>query len=117
MNKGFNKFGKNGHNAPHKESHQTHNRMVTDPVNENSLTPGEQKTAMKILIFLTDKRDGRTKGRTCVNGSTQRSRTSKDEASSPKDATESMLLNAAMQAKEERDAMTIDVPNAFRQKV
>ena len=40
---------------------------------------------------------------------------SKDETSIPTSATESMLLTAAMEAKEERDVMTLDVHNAFLQ--
>ena len=42
---------------------------------------------------------------------------SKDEASSPTAATESAFLNAAMEAKEERDAMTLGTPNVFLQAI
>ena len=71
-----------GHNAAHKESHQTHNHIVFKPVDVNSLTPEEWKKDMQSQMFLTEKRNGNTKGRTCTNGSTQRSHMSRDEASS-----------------------------------
>ena len=45
----------------------------------------------------------------------QQSHVSKHEASSPTAATESMLLNEAMEAKEERDVRTLDIPNSFLQ--
>ena len=70
---------------------------------------------MESLMFLSEKRDGSAKGRTCANGSTQRSCASKDEASSPAAATEYVLLTAAVEVKEERDVMTLDTPNAFLQ--
>tara|TARA_B110000116_G_scaffold23331_1_gene17939 strand:- start:29 stop:655 length:627 start_codon:yes stop_codon:yes gene_type:complete len=115
LNKGLKKFGNKGRDAAYKELHQIHNRIVFKPVDVNSLTPEERKKAMESLMFLTEKRDGSIKGRTCANGSTQRSYISKDEASSPTAATESILLTTAIEAKEERDVMTLDMPNAFLQ--
>jgi len=67
------------------------------------------------LIFLTEKRDGRIKGRTCANGSTQRAYTERDEAASPMAMTESILITATIDAKQNRDVMTADIPNAFIQ--
>ena len=64
-------------------------------------------------MFLTEKRNETIKGRTCANRSTQRSHVSKDEARSPTASIESMLLAAAIQPKEERDVVTLDIPNAF----
>jgi len=115
LNKGLKKFGNKGRDAAYKELHQIHNRIVFKPVDVNSLTTEERKKAMESLMFLTEKRDGSIKGRTCANGSTQRSYISKDEASSPTAATESILLTTAIEAKEERDVMTLDIPNAFLQ--
>ena len=62
-----------------------------------------------------EKRDGRIKARTCADGSTQRAYTRKEEVASPTVLTESVLLTAAIEAKENRDVMTIDIPNAFIQ--
>ena len=92
-----------------------HDHIVLKPVNVNSLTPEERKKSMESLMFLTEKRNGTMKGRNDANESTQRSCMSKDEASSPTAAIGSMLLTASIEAKEERDLMTLDVPNAFLQ--
>ena len=40
---------------------------------------------------------------------------SKDEAASPTTATDSVLLTGTIEAKQERDVMSLDVPNAFVQ--
>ena len=70
---------------------------------------------MESLIFLTKKRDGRVKARVCANGSTQRSYIPKDDASSSTAATESMSITGVIEAKQKRDVMTLDIPNAFVQ--
>ena len=70
---------------------------------------------MESLIFLTEKRDGRVKARVCANGSTQRSYIHKDDASSPTAATESILITGVIEAKQKRDVMILNIPNAFVQ--
>jgi hypothetical protein len=75
----------------------------------------EKRRAMESLIFLVEKRDGRIKARTCANGSTQRSYMSKEDAASPTVSTESILLTATIDARQGRDVMTVDIPNAFVQ--
>jgi hypothetical protein len=70
---------------------------------------------MESLIFLVEKRDGSVKGRTCANGSTQRKYMDRDEAASPTASTESILITATIDAKQNRDIMTADIPNAFVQ--
>jgi hypothetical protein len=70
---------------------------------------------MESLIFLVEKRDGRVKARTCANGSTQRAYTERDDAASPTALTVSIVITATIDAKQNRDVMTADVPNAFVQ--
>jgi hypothetical protein len=79
------------------------------------MTQLEKKRAMESLIFLVEKRDGRVKARTCANGSTQRDYISKEDAASPTVATESILITATVEAKENRDVMSADLPHAFIQ--
>ena len=69
LNKGTKKFGVKGKQAAYKEMRQLHARIVFTPVRVESLTAKERKIAMESLIFLIEKRDGRVKARTCVNGS------------------------------------------------
>jgi hypothetical protein len=79
------------------------------------MTQLERKRAMESLIFLVEKRDGRVKARTCANGSTQRAYMERDDAASPTAMTESILITATIDAKQKRDVMTADIPNAFVQ--
>ncbi|KAL7571930.1 hypothetical protein ACA910_006562 [Epithemia clementina (nom. ined.)] len=70
---------------------------------------------MESLIFLTEKRDGSIKGRTCANGSVQRQWMDRKETASPTVATEAILLTVMVDAHESRDVMIADIPNAFTQ--
>jgi hypothetical protein len=92
---------------------QLHERGEFMPVDISTLSLQEKTRAMDSLIFLTEKRDGRIKARTCANGSTQRIYTNKEDAASPTAMTESILLTS--EAKEKGDVMTVDIPNAFVQ--
>ena len=70
---------------------------------------------MNSLIFLTEKRDGTIKARACANGSTQRAYIDKHDAASPTVSTEALLTTAVIDAKQNRDVITLDIPNAFVQ--
>ena len=48
---------------------QIHRRGICEPVLKKDLTKEEIIRIMESLMFLKEKRDGRTKARTCVNGS------------------------------------------------
>ena len=67
------------------------------------------------LMFLTEKRDGSVKGRMVYNGKPTREWLSKDDAASPTASLEAIMLTAVIDAKEGRDVMTADIPNAFIQ--
>ncbi|MGC8483971.1 MAG: hypothetical protein ACP5OE_10060, partial [Thermodesulfobium sp.] len=66
-------------------------------------------------MFLTEKRDKSIKGRMVYNGKPTREWLSREDAASPTVALESIMLTAIVDAKEKRDVMTADVPNAFIQ--
>ena len=70
---------------------------------------------MSSLIFLTEKRDGTIKARACANGSTQRSYINKEEATSPTISTEAILTTVVIDVKQNRDVITLDIPNIFVQ--
>mmetsp|Transcript_11837 Transcript_11837/g.17121 ORF Transcript_11837/g.17121 Transcript_11837/m.17121 type:complete len:448 (-) Transcript_11837:440-1783(-) len=94
---------------------QLHYCTVWEPINVNKLTPQELKKSLDSLIFLTEKRDRKIKACTCANGSTQRPYTLKEESTSPTTMTESLLLTSVIDAEENCDVMTLDIPNAFVQ--
>ena len=115
LNKGLKKFGDRGKDAAQKEMKQLHDRIVFEPILISEMTTSERKRAMESLIFLTEKRDGTVKARTCANGSTQREYIPREEATSPTAATEAILITGVLDAKQGRDVMTLDIPNAFVQ--
>ena len=74
------------------------------------------QSAFRILeshLFLKQKRDGTVKGRTVAGGNKQRDYIGKEEASSPTVSTEAVVLTSVIEASEDRDVATIDIPNAF----
>jgi hypothetical protein len=113
--KGLKKFGGEGRQAAYKEMKQLHDRVVFKPIKVSELTEQEKRRAMESLIFLVQKRDGSVKGRTCANGSTQREYMDREEAASPTAMTESIIITGVVDAKQHRDVMTADIPNAFVQ--
>ncbi|KAI2512474.1 Reverse transcriptase (RNA-dependent DNA polymerase) [Fragilaria crotonensis] len=113
--KGLKKFGHKGREAAYKEMKQLHERVVFKPIKIAELTEQERQRAMESLIFLVEKRDGTIKGRTCANGSTQREYMDREEAASPTAMTESIIITGVIDAKQCRDIMTADIPNAFVQ--
>jgi hypothetical protein len=115
LNQGLKKFGEQGRKAAHKEMKQLHDRVVFKPIHIKDMTALERKRAMESLIFLAEKRDGIIKARTCANGSTQRGYIAREEATSPTAATDAILITGVIDAKQGRDVMTLDVPNAFVQ--
>ena len=94
---------------------QLHDRVVFEPIRIEDLTEIEKRRAMESLIFLVEKRDKCIKGRACANGSSQREYMERDEAASPTTMTESVMITATIDAKQNRDVMTADITNAFVQ--
>ena len=115
LKKGLKVFGQKGKEGAYKEMNQLHNRIVFELVRLQDITKEEIDKAMESLIFLAEKRDGTIKGRMCANGSTQREYIPKEAASSPTVAKESVLITGVVEAKQRRDVMTLDIPNAFVQ--
>ena len=66
-------------------------------------------------LFLKEKRSGEIKGRTMAGGNKQRDHVSKEDASLPTVATESVLLTCIIGAEEGGDVAVMDIPNAFIQ--
>ena len=115
LQKGIKKFQQRGFDAAKGEMQQLHDRNCWEPIHLNSLTPSEREKALESLIFLVEKKDGKIKARHCANGSKQRNWMSSEDAMSPTVMTDSVLLTATIEAEEERDVATFDIPNAFIQ--
>ncbi len=97
------------------ELQQLHDRKVLEPKDADNLTQEEKKAALHYLMFLKKKRCGPIKGRRCADGRKQHVYTSKEDASSPTVAIEALMLSCVIDAKENRDVATVDIPGAFMQ--
>jgi hypothetical protein len=115
LKRGLKEFGNDGVVALGKEMEQLHTRKVAKPVDGTHLTRDEKRASLRYLVFLTKKRCGRIKARGCADGRKQRETTSKEEASAPTVAIESVMLSATIDALEGRDVATVDIPGAFMQ--
>jgi hypothetical protein len=115
LKRGLKEFGVSGIEALGKEVGQLHTRKVAKPVDSRTLTRAEKQAALRYLMFLTKKRCGRIKARGCADGRKQRASTKKEDASAPTVAIESVMLSATIDATEERDVATVDIPGAFMQ--
>jgi hypothetical protein len=115
LNKGIYKFGEKGQQAAHAEMKQLKDQKCFIPIDKTILNATERKRAIESLNFLTEKKDGTIKARHCANGSTERSYITREEASSPTVSTDSTTMTAVIDAEEEREVATCDIPNAFIQ--
>ena len=113
VSKGLRIFGEKGTNAVLTGLKQLHDKHVMEPLHGNQLTRKEKSAALQYLMFLKQKRSGKIKGRGCADGRKQRLYMDKDEVSSPTISTESLLLTCMIDAMEERDVSTVDIPGAF----
>ena len=111
--KGLKTFGEAGANAIVDEMQQLEYRDVLEPVHRSELTPGQRRKALRYLMYLKQKRCGRIKARGCADGRKQRIYKTKEETSSPTISTEALFLTAAIDAKEKRHVITVDIPGAF----
>jgi hypothetical protein len=115
MQKGLKDFGNKGHEASKKEIDQLHKRTCFAPLKVEEMKPSERKKAQMALMFLTEKRDKSVKGRMVYNRKPTREWLLRKDAASPTAALESIMITGVIEAKEERDLMTCNIPNAFIQ--
>ena len=115
LKKGIEKFKDKGYESAKGEMAQLHERNCWKPIKVSGMTASEKRKALESLIFLVEKKSGKIKSRHCANGSKQRTWMNGDETSSPTVMTESVLLTSTIEAEENRDIATFDIPNAFIQ--
>ena len=112
---GLKQWGDKAETAVKSEMKQLHMRNTFKPKHRHELTEIQRQMVLESHMFLKEKRDGKIKGRTVAGGNKQRDYISKEDASSPTVATESVLLTCIIDAEEERDVAVADIPNAFIQ--
>jgi hypothetical protein len=114
LKRGLQEWGEKAHLAAESEMKQLHFRNTFKPLHWKDLSRPNASPFWSHICF-KEKRDGSIKGRTVAGGNKQRDYISKDDASSPTVATESVLLSCIIDAEEGRDVAVIDIPNAFIQ--
>jgi hypothetical protein len=97
---GLKHFGERGETAVSKDLAQFNVYDVFEPLYADKLSDKDKSKALTSLIFLKEKRDGKIKARSCVNGSVQREHVTKEEAAAPTVALESVFVTATIDAKE-----------------
>ena len=115
LKSGLREWGDRARVAAHNEMKQLHLRNTFRPKHWRELNAIQRQTVLESHMFLKEKRDEKIKGRTVAGGNKQRDFISKEDASSPTVATESVLLTCVIDAQEGRDVAVIDIPNAFIQ--
>jgi hypothetical protein len=82
-------WGNKTHTAARNEMKQLHMRDTFKPMHWRELSHTQRQMVLESHMFLKEKRNGKTKGRTVAGGNKQRGYISKEDASSPAVATES----------------------------
>jgi len=111
--KGIKLFGATAVAAMFKEYKQLDDLEVLGRLNPESLTHEQKHNALRAVNLIKIKRDGKVKGRTCADGSTQRKYVPREEASSPTLSLEALMAILLINAYEERDTAIFDVPGAY----
>ena len=115
INKGIKQFGDQAVKSLEKEMGQMNMRGAFEPIKYENWEDKNKKKIIESLIFITEKQDGTIKSRFCADGRKQQDWLSKEDTSSPTASLELLMILAAIDAKEQRNVITIDIPNAFIQ--
>ena len=92
---------------------QMHDLQAFFPRDPATMTREQRRNALSSLIFLKEKASGEIKSRTCINGAPQRAYINKEDAASPTVTTDGVFITGAINAHENRDVATMDLPGAF----
>ena len=86
LKKGIKLFGDKAEDTTTTELRAIHDMGTYEPLDTSKLTREEKRDAFESLLFITEKKDGRVKGRKCAIGSKQRTYDGYDKSagSSPK---------------------------------
>ena len=108
-------FGKKGIEASKAELTQMHQQICFMLESVKNLSELEYKRMIRGLMILTQKCNGKAKGRLAYNGKPTQTWISREEVSSPTASQEGTYLTSAVNAHERRDVMSVELPNAYIQ--
>jgi hypothetical protein len=108
-------FGDVGETAAMTKLTQLHTYETYHPVHANSLSPDKCRQALSSLMNIVEKQDGRVQAHACADGSKEWCQLGykKEDGASPTVATDSIMITATIDAYEQRNVATIDIPGAF----
>jgi hypothetical protein len=110
---GIKKHGQKAIDAMLKEFCQLDDKSVFTAVDATKLSSTQKFAALRAINLIKEKRDGVLKGRSCADGSSQRSLYTKEQSASPTVSTDALMLSLMVDAKERRDVATADVVGAY----
>jgi Reverse transcriptase (RNA-dependent DNA polymerase)/Zinc knuckle len=110
---GIKKHGQKAIDALLVEFGQLREKEVLKPVDVTTLTDEQKASALPAVNLIKEKRDGKIKGRTCADGSSQRALYPREETASPTMSNEALFLSLMIDAKEHRDVGIADVQGAY----
>ena len=82
-------------------------------VHRDTLTAKQLKSILRTLLFIKEKRDGRLKGRCCIDGRPQAFLEQSEDPFSPTVSTETFFVSTIIDSHEERDVATADIEGAY----
>ncbi len=110
-------WGKDAKAAVEAEAKQLNWRNSFRPVHWKDVDKERCMQIFELHVLMKKKRTGLIKAHKVAGGNKQRDFISKENASSPTVAMESVLLTSLVDAQENRDVTSVDIPNAFIQTV
>ena len=111
--RGIRQFGQRAIDALSAELKQLDTLNILKGGEYGTITAKQMKGPLRTVQLIKEKKDGRIKGCTCMNGSFQRSYSAEEDASSPTVSTKALLLTAAIDAAESRFVATSDITGVF----
>ena len=114
--KGMQLFGEPGRKAVVAELRDNLiNRGCVRMLGKDEVTSKIKSMTLSYLMFLKQKQSGKKKARGCVDGRPQREYISKDKCRSPTVSLYALMASCVMDAIDEREVITVDIPGAFLQ--
>jgi len=110
---GIKMYGERAIDAMAKEYSQLEELKVFEPIQKKKLTRELRRNALQVIDLIKEKRCGRIKGRTVVDGRGQRGNYSKSETSSSALTLEAFVATLTVDALENRDVAVADIAGAF----
>ena len=113
LKRGLKELGDRAEKGVIKELFQFVEKDVLRPDSIEKLTKEKMWRAFRSIMLVKEKRDGTVKGRGCCDRSGQRGFIDEFDAISPIISTEALAISCTIDAHEEREVTTVDIPGAY----